>query len=67
MLDLARRAGTPVHIRIAPAGTGIHCCHQHKICRKQVAPLAPGDPHLPVLQGLPQDLQDTFLKFREFI
>ena len=33
---LPGRAPAPVHIRIIPAGTGIHCCAQDKISRKGI-------------------------------
>ena len=62
-----RSAGTTVQIRIVTAGTGIHGCAQHKICRKRVGSANPGNMNHLILQRLPQKFQTTSGKLRHLI
>ena len=62
-----RSAGTTVQIRIITAGTGIHGCAQHEICRKRVGSAYPGNMNHLILQRLPEKFQTTSGKLRHLI
>ncbi len=53
LLNLRRRAGTSVKVRIIPAGAGIHGTDQYEVCRKYEVPLTSCNPDLPFFQRLP--------------
>ena len=58
---------TAIHIRIMPAGTGIHCRTQNKICRKIIGSIYSWDSDHFILQRLSQNLQTPPWKLRHLI